>query len=128
VAEFLVDGSDLILHLRGREQVLGFHFDIRIPLLSIQSSTAVAKPWLALRGRRMAGTAMRGVIALGTWRHGAAGYDFNVVRNQLEAVQVDVNSGRFSRFIVCVPDDVNAQGEADRIADAAGIARAQPAG
>ena len=74
----------------------------------------------------MAGTAMRGVIALGTWRHGAAGYDFNVVRNQLEAVQVDVNSGRFSRFIVCVPDGATAQSEADRIADAAGIARGRP--
>jgi len=40
---------------------------------------------------------------------------------------VEVNYGRFSRFVISVPDGVDAQDEADRIADSAGIARSSPA-
>jgi hypothetical protein len=123
VAELIVQGSDLVLHLPVTQKILGFHGDIRVPLTSVQSVAAVDKPWLALRGRRMAGTALRGSTAIGTWIHGDREFDFCVLRHQLKAVQVDLNLGRFSRLLVCVPAGTDHKAEADRIADAAGIAR-----
>lgn len=111
-----------MLHLTPAQKVVGFHRDIRVPLTAVRSVTAVDKPWLALRGRRMAGTALRGVAAMGTWTHGDRLYDFCVVRSQQKAVQVELNSGRFTRFLVCVPDGVDNEAEAHRIAAAAGIA------
>jgi hypothetical protein len=124
MAELVVAGSDLVLHLPLTQKIAGFHGDIRVPLTSVRSVRAVDKPWLALRGRRMAGVALRGSTAIGTWIHGDREFDFCVVRQQLKGVQVDLSSGRFSRFLVCVPDGSDPRAEADRIADAAGIARA----
>lgn len=125
MAELIVDGSDLVLHLPLTQKIVGFHPDIRVPLTAVQAVAPVDKPWLALRGRRMAGTALRGSTAIGTWIHGDKQFDFCVVRGQLKAVQVDLNSGRFSRFLVCVPEGTDPRVEADRIADAAGIARSR---
>ena len=125
MAELVVDGSDLVLHLPARQKVLGFHTDIRVPLTAVRSARAINSPWMALRGRRMAGTAMRGVAAIGTWIHGDKLFDFNVLRREERAVQVELNAGRFVRFIVGVGPGRDAREEADRIADAAGIARAR---
>lgn len=125
MAEFVVDGTDLVLHLSPAHKLLGFHGDIRVPLSAVRSARAIDKPWLALRGRRMAGTALRGVAAIGTWIHGDKKFDFNVLRREDRAVQVELNAGRFERFIVGVGPGRDAKEEANRIADAAGIARAR---
>jgi hypothetical protein len=125
VAQLVVDGTDLVVHLTLREKIAGFHADIRVPLTSIQSVSVPEYPWMALRGWRMAGVAFPGRIAVGTRKHGT-GFDFTCVRKQERAVQIDATTGRFSRFVISVPDGVDAQGEADRIADAAGIARSRP--
>ncbi len=121
----MVNGTELILHLPPTQKVLGFHADIKVPLTAVRSVSPVDKPWLALRGRRMAGTALRGVAAVGTWIHGDKLFDFNVVRRDQRAVMVDLNAGRFVRFIVGVPPEVDPRAEADRIADAAGIKRSR---
>jgi hypothetical protein len=126
VAQLVVDGADLVVHLSTREKIGGVHGDIRVPLTAIRSASVPRYPWLALRGWRMAGVGIPGRIALGTRRHGS-GYDFCCVRKQERAVQVDVNYGRYSRFVISVPDGVDAQEQADRIADSAGIARSGPA-
>ena len=122
MAELLVDGDDLVLHLTLRQKIVGFHADIRVPLTAVRSVSAVEKPWLRLRGRRMAGTALRGVAAMGTWIHGDRLFDFCVVRGQQQAVQVDLNAGRFVRFLVGVPEGTDPEAEVQRIAAAAGIA------
>ncbi len=122
MAELIVDGTDLVLHLTLAQKVLSFHNDIRVPLTAVRSVQAVDKPWLALRGRRMAGTALRAVAAMGTWIHGDRRYDFCVVRSQQTAVQLDISTGRFDRFLVSLPPGLDHRAEADRLARAAGIA------
>jgi len=115
-----------VLRLGWGEKIGGLHGDIRIPLSSVRSVSTPSNAWLALRGWRMAGIGIPGFRALGTWRHGN-GYDFNAVRKQQPVVQIDVNyPKRFSRYLVSVPEGVDPNAEADRIADAAGIARSQP--
>jgi hypothetical protein len=122
MAEIRVEGDQLVLHLTPAQKVVGFHADIRAPLTAVRSITPVEKPWLALRGRRMAGTALRGSTAIGTWIHGDRLFDFCVVRAQQPAIQVDLNAGRFTRWLVCRPEGSDIRAEARQLAAAAGIA------
>jgi hypothetical protein len=123
VAHLEVEGNELVLRLTWREKVWGFHGNIRVPLSAIRSVSTPDNVWLALRGWRMAGIAVPGLIAMGTRRH-ADGYDFTAVRKQRPVVQIDINGPpRWQRLTVSVPDGVDPQIEADRVASAAGIRR-----
>jgi hypothetical protein len=125
VAELIVDGKNLVVHLTLGEKVGGLHGDIRLRLSSIVAVAPDPKPWLGLRGWRMAGISFFGHAALGTRRHGD-GYDFCILHRDRPAVRVDVATGRFSRFVISVQEAGDAQAEAARIAAAAGIAPSAP--
>ena len=120
MAELIVDDRDLVVHLTLGEKVLGFHGDIRVRLSSIVSVAPDPKPWLGLRGWRMAGISFVGHAVLGTRRHGD-GYDFCALHRDRPAIRVDVRPVRFSRLLVSVPEGGDAEAEAARIAAAAGI-------
>ena len=126
MAELIVDDQDLVVRLTLGEKIWSFHGDVRVRLSSIVSVAPDLKPWLGLRGWRMAGVTFAGHAALGTRRHGA-GYDFCILHRDRPAVQVNVASGRFSRLIICVPEGGDPEAEAARIAAAAGITPAAPA-
>ena len=120
MAELIVDNEDLVVHLTPGEKIWGLHGDIRVRLSSIVSVAPDPRPWMNLRGWRMAGVSFPGHAALGTRRHGA-GYDFCILHRYRPAVRVDVSSGRFSRLIISVPEGGDAEAEAARIAAMAGI-------
>jgi len=126
MAELIVDDADLVVHLTLGEKIWSLHGDIRVRLSAIVSVAPDPKPWLGLRGWRMAGVTFPGYAALGTRRHGD-GYDFCILHRDRPAVRVDVTSGRFSRFIISVPESGDAEAEAARIAAAAGISPSAPA-
>jgi len=126
MAELIVDDRDLVVHLALGEKVLGFHGDIRVRLSSIVSVAPDPKPWLGLRGWRMAGISFTGHAVLGTRRHGD-GYDFCALHRDRPAVRVDMTQGRFSRLLISVPEDGDPEAEAARIAAAAGITPSAPA-
>jgi hypothetical protein len=126
MAELIVDNEDLVLHLTLGEKIWGLHGNIRVRLSSIVSVAPDPKPWLGLRGWRMAGVSLPGYVGLGTRRHGS-GYDFCILHRDRPAVRVDVASGRFSRLVVCVPEGADPQAEAVRIASAAGMTPSGPA-
>jgi len=126
MAELIVDDADLVVHLTLGEKIWSLHGDIRVRLSAMVSVAPDPKPWLGLRGWRMAGVAFPGYAALGTRRHGD-GYDFCILHRDRPAVQVDMTSGRFSRFIISVPEGGDAEAEAARIAAAAGITPSAPA-
>ena len=126
MAELIVDDRDLVVRLTLGEKIWSFHGDVRVRLSSIVSVAPDLKPWLGLRGWRMAGVNLAGYAVLGTRRHGA-GYDFCILHRDRPAVQVNVASGRFSRLIICVPEGGDPEAEAARIAAAAGITPAAPA-
>jgi hypothetical protein len=123
MAQFVVEDDWLRLHLTRREKMWGFHNDIRVPLSGVRSVTTPESIWLNLRGWRMAGIGLPGVIAVGTRRHGT-GYDFVAIHRQQPTVQVDLNGPpRWQRLVVSVDEGVDPGEVADRIALAAGIAR-----
>lgn len=115
-----VDGSDLVLRLNWREKIAGFHGNLRAPLTSIRSVSVPKYPWQALRGWRMAGIGIPRIVALGTRRHGT-GYDFATLHGSRAAIQVELATGRFERWLVSVEDGEDPRAEAQRVATAAGI-------
>lgn len=125
MAELIVDDRDLVVRLTLGEKIWSFHGDIRVRLSSIIRVAPDPKPWLGLRGWRMAGVSFAGHAALGTRRHGD-GYDFCILHRDWPAVQVDLRPRRFSRLVICVPEGTDPQAEAARIAAAAGIAPSAP--
>jgi hypothetical protein len=126
MAELTVDDKDLVLHLTLGEKILSFHGDIRVRRSFIVSVAPDPKPWLDLRGWRMAGISFTGHAVLGTRRHGD-GYDFCILHHDWPAVRVVLSSGRFSRLIISVPEGGDPEAEAARIAAAAGITPSEPA-
>jgi hypothetical protein len=125
MAELIVDDRDLVVHLTLGEKIWSFHGDIRVRLSSIVRVAPDPKPWLGLRGWRMAGVSFPGYASLGTRRHGD-GYDFCILHRDRPAVQVDLRPRRFSRLVISVPEGTDPQAEAARIAAAAGIAPSAP--
>jgi hypothetical protein len=125
MAELIIKDRDLIVHLTLREKILSFHGDIRVRLAAIVRVAPDPRPWLGLRGWRMAGISITGYAVLGTRRHGA-GYDFCVLHRDRPAVRVDVASGRFSRFVISVPEGGDPESEAARIAAAADVTPSAP--
>jgi hypothetical protein len=125
MAELIVDDWDLVVHLTLGEKIWSFHGDIRVRLSSIVRVAPDPKPWLGLRGWRMAGVSFPGYASLGTRRHGD-GYDFCILHRDRPAVQVDLRPRRFSRLVISVPEGTDPQAEAARIAAAAGIAPSAP--
>jgi hypothetical protein len=126
MAELIVDDEDLVVRLSLGEKILGFHGNIRVPLSSVVSVAPDPKPWLGLRGWRMAGISFVGLAVLGTRRHGE-GYDFCILHRDWPAVQVNLASGRFSRLVISVPEGGDPETETVRIAAAAGITPSAPA-
>jgi hypothetical protein len=123
MAQFVIEGDQLRLRLTLSEKVWGFHNDIHVPLSGIRSVTTLESAWLQMRGWRMAGVAMPGVVALGTRRH-ANGYDFVAVHRQQPVVQVDLNGPpRWQRLLASVDEGIDPVDVAVEIAAAAGIAR-----
>ena len=125
MAELTVDEEYLVVRLTLGEKIWGFHGDVRVRLSSVAAVAPDPKPWLGLRGWRMAGVSFSGHAVLGTRRHGD-GYDFCILHRDRPAVRVDLISGRFSRLIICVPAGGDPEAEAARIAAAAGIAPSAP--
>ena len=127
MAELIIDDWDLVVRLTLREKIWGLHGDIRVRLPSVAAVAADPQPWLGLRGWRMAGIAFVGRAVYGTRRHGT-GYDFCILHGDRPAVRVDMapDSGRFSRFVISVPEGVDPEAEAAKIATAAGIAPSEP--
>jgi len=125
MAELIINDKDLVVHLTLGEKIWSFHGDIRVRLSAIVSVAPDPQPWLGLRGWRMAGISITGYAVLGTRRH-CDGYDFCILHRDRPAVRVDVTSGRFSRFVISVPEDGDPESEAARIAVAAGITPSAP--
>ena len=125
MAELIVNDKDLVVHLALSEKIWSFHGDIRVRLSAIVRVAPDPQPWLGLRGWRMAGISITGYAVLGTRRHGD-GDDFCILHRDRPAVRVDVASGRFSRFVISVPEGGDPESEAARIAAAVGITPSAP--
>jgi hypothetical protein len=77
--------------------------DFGVLLNTVRSVRVTEDVWAELRGVRAPGTAVRGVIALGTRRH-PLGRDFVAVYGKGPAVVVDLTGVHFLRLVVSTAD------------------------
>lgn len=118
MARLLVEGSDLVVALSVLEKLGALRGDVRVPVSAVRSADAEARPWAELRGIRLAGTGIPGVVALGT-RYSRSGRNFAALYGRGPAVRVELGTeSPFSRLLVSMAD---AQTTAAQIRAAAGV-------
>ncbi|HEY6295351.1 MAG TPA: hypothetical protein VIX15_06780 [Streptosporangiaceae bacterium] len=104
MAKLIVDGPDLVVQMSSLEKLGALRGDVRVPLSTVQSAEIEPHPWTAVRGIRIAGTGIPGVIILGTRRF-LHGKDFAAVVGRRPTVRVDLSDDSpFSRLVVSVTD------------------------
>jgi hypothetical protein len=104
MAKLIVDGPNLVVALSWLEKLGALHRNVRVPLRAVRSVEAEPQPWYALRGVRLAGTGLPGVIALGT-RYYKGGRDFAAIEPGRPAIRVELSDeAPFGQLIVSVRD------------------------
>jgi hypothetical protein len=105
VADLVIDGSDLLVHLSTFEKAEAVHGNIALPLSAVVSVDAVESAWPHLRGMRAPGTGIPNVVAVGT-RRGSFGKDFAAVHGTGAAVVVELDGADYQRIVVTHDDAV----------------------
>lgn len=104
MAKLIVDGPDLVVRLSPLEKLGAFHRDVRVPLRAVRSAQAEPHPWQAVRGVRVAGTGLAGVVVLGT-RYFKSGRDFVALVARRPAVRVELSDeSPYEQLLVSVRD------------------------
>ena len=98
MACLVVDGRNLVVRLSPMEKLGALHGSIRVPLDNITAVVASNAMWRELRGLRMPGTGLPGVIALGTWRY-RGGKEFVAVYRSTGVV-VTLAGSEWKRLVV----------------------------
>ncbi|ALJ21730.1 hypothetical protein [Microbacterium sp. No. 7] len=97
----LLDSTQLEVSLSGAERALSFRREpVRIARDRIRKVQLTDDAWTWIRGSRSAGTLVRGVLAMGTWKT-AGGADFVIVRRHRAAVVIDLaGDPEFERVVL----------------------------
>ena len=103
MADLLVDGPDLRVHLSPIEKLGALRGDLRVPLSAVTAVRVSEDPWSELRGIRSPGTGVPGVVSWCT-RRGSGIRDFAAVYRRTRAVVVEASGADFDRLIVSRPD------------------------
>jgi hypothetical protein len=103
MASLIVDGPDLVVRLSPLEKLGALHHNVRVPLRTVRSADTEPHPWQALRGVRLAGTGIPGVVVLGT-RYFTKGRDFVALVGSRPAVRVELSDAPYEQLLVSVRD------------------------
>jgi hypothetical protein len=104
MAKLIVDGPDLVVRLSPLEKLGALHRDVRVPLRAVRSVEAEPHPWEAVRGVRLAGTGIAGVVVLGT-RYFTNARDFVALVARRPAVRVELSDeSPYEQLLVSVRD------------------------
>jgi hypothetical protein len=100
VAKLLVD-DDVTVSLSAVEKAEALHGDVSVPRAAVVSVQVVPDGLDEVHGLRMPGTALPGVIMVGTWRD-KQGVTFAVCHGRQPAVVVELTGQRYDRLVVTV--------------------------
>jgi hypothetical protein len=94
--------AEVIVRLGTWEKLGSLRSDVVVPRARVTSVRVVRRPLSEVRGLRLPGTALPGVIALGTFR-GRFGKDFVAVTRE-PAVAIELAGAPYARLLVSVAD------------------------
>ncbi|WP_127355471.1 hypothetical protein [Actinacidiphila soli] len=118
MARLVVKGEDLIVRLPWWGKVAARSRDVHVPLSAVHQVAIEPDWWRALRGERIRGTWIPGMLSLGTRRH-PRGKDFAAVRARRPVVCVELR--RPSPYARLAVTDPNPEAAAHAVRSAAGI-------
>jgi hypothetical protein len=98
MARLVAAGRELLVRLNPLEVLGALHGPLRVPLAQVAVLDATDDVWGELRGLRVPGTGIPGLVALGTWRYGG-GKDFVAVYGRSGLV-VTLSGSPWSRLLV----------------------------
>lgn len=105
MAELIVEGDELVVHLSGWEQAAAFHGDVAVPLAAVKEVAVDPQPFSTLRGVRAPGTGFPGLIAYGVRRLTGERPDFAAILRGRPVVRIELDPpAAFSRLLVSVAD------------------------
>lgn len=114
MAEFGIDGGQLVVRLSTMEKVEAVHGDVSVPLSAVRS-VMVSDPAIdAVHGWRV-GTGIPGFVAVGTFRWDGK-VTLAVCNGRAPGVVVDLDGERLDRLVVVTEDPA---ADVDRIRRAA---------
>lgn len=112
MASVEVRQGELIVTLTRLERLAALRGGIRVPLSAIQSVCADPAPWSSVRGIRVIGTGVPGMLAYGVRRMTGQGPDFAALHGRGPALRIECAPGApYSRIIVSVADAPSAAQE-----------------
>jgi hypothetical protein len=98
MARLVAEGRALLVRMNPLEVLGALHGPVRVPLASVTDLDATNDVWSELRGLRVPGTGIPGLVALGTWRYSGS-KDFVAVYGR-SGVVVTLSGSSWSRLLV----------------------------
>ncbi len=103
MAELIIEGNDLVVHLSGVEKLEAVHGEVRVPLASLTSVEVLDDAMGAIHGIRV-GTGIPGYVAIGTFTSRTSKIFAVVHHDTPRAVRVLLHDAHFDELIVGCPD------------------------
>ena len=103
MAELLIDDESVTLVLSVGERVEAFHGDVKVPRSSVVRVRQVPDGLEEIHGVRAPGTALPGVVMVGTWR-ASGSVTFAACHGRRPAVVLELAGQPFDRLVVTVDD------------------------
>lgn len=104
MVDLTISGGNLVVHVRGADQLWAFKSSLEIPLVhiaNIKADPAVARGWW--HGIRMPGTNVPGVLTAGTFYQDGRRVFWDV-HNPDNTVVIELKDERYQELIVEVAD------------------------
>jgi hypothetical protein len=103
MAQLSIDDESVTLILSPAERVESFHGDVKVPRSSVVGARQVPDGLNEVHGIRAPGTALPGVVMVGTWR-AAGSTTFAACHGRRPAVVLDLAGQPYDRLVVTVDD------------------------
>lgn len=105
MAAFEVRENDLVVSLTPIERVAALRREVRVPVAAVERVCVDPDPWGAVRGFRIAGTGIPGVVAYGKRLVSGDRPDFAAIHGREPAVRIELAPwAPYGRLLVTVPD------------------------
>ncbi len=103
MAELVIEGDDLVVHLSAVEKLEAVHGEVRVPYASVKTVEVLDDAMKAIHGVRV-GTGIPGSVAIGTFTSGTTKIFAVLHHDTSRGVRVILEGDHFDELIVGCPD------------------------
>jgi predicted dinucleotide-binding enzyme len=106
MASLLIDDREVTVSMSAAEKIEALHGNVTVPRAAVVRARVVPDGLEEVHGLKMPGTALPGIVMVGTWQNGEM-ITFAVCHGHRSAVVLDLADQVYDRIVVTVenPDD-----------------------